>query len=262
MMKFVCFLLAALLLSGCAAPAAPVPETTTLPDTLPTLPAETSLPQPPETTAPILWDSRIHSGLNPDGTFDAGTLFLGDSLTFGLICQYLMPEKLLGDARFAARVGMPLLGFSGSSFIMEDDGSSVYSPEFHLASCAQAARIAGDRVTAVYFMLGTNYDACNSPESYIQAVEELLLSCPNATVYLQLIPHSTGALVYEEEVNASIREAHGHFVREGIQRVMLIDTYTGIGENLNPDGIHLNAEGQKNWYETICRFAAENHIPQ
>ena len=266
-MKPYCFLLLALLmLAGCAPShstpseaAAEIPATahTSLPETMAPIPTETV----PAETVPV-WDDNIHSGLREDGSFDAGTLFLGDSLTVGLVCQYLIPENLLGDARFAARVGMPLYGFSGTAFQMDNNGSSAYSPEFHHRSCAEAAAIAGESVTALYFMLGTNFDEYNNADAYIRVTEYLLETCPNATIYLQLIPYSDGRLVYEEEVNESIRAAHRHFADMGIQRVMLIDTYTAIGENLMPDLIHIDAEGQRLWYEAIVSFAKTNHIPQ
>lgn len=263
MKKLVCILLAVLMLCGCAPEAGPAPTAQTVPPTQNTAP-ETIPPATtvPETEPPFVWDDNIHSGLRPDGSFGEGTLFLGDSLTVGLICQYLIPEGLLGDARFAAKVGMPLQGFSGTTFQMESGGSCAYSPEFHLRSCAEAAAIAGGSVTALYFMLGTNFDYDNNADAYIQVTEYLLEVCPNATIYLQLIPYSEGALVYEDQVNESIRTAHRHFAEAGIQRVMLLDTYTAIGENLNPDGIHLNAEGQQRWYEALVRFAEENQIPE
>ena len=111
-------------------------------------------------------------------------------------------------------------------------------------------------------MLGTNYDAYNNSDRYIEMVDFLLETCPNATVYLQLIPPSTSPHVHVDDVNMAILTAHSHFCQEGVQRVMVIDTHAAIGENLLEDGIHLNQEGKRLWYEKIVAFAAENQIPE
>ena len=44
--------------------------------------------------------------------------------------------------------------------------------------------------------------------------------------------------------NQNIRTAYEHYQQSGNPKVMLIDTYTAIGENLNVDGIHLTEQGQ------------------
>lgn len=41
---------------------------------------------------------------------------------------------------------------------------------------------------------------------------------------------------------------------------MLIDIYTAVGSNHWDDGIHLNAQGLKDWYDAIACHAKENHL--
>ena len=259
MKRFFCIACCLVLLTGCGAPAAPE---TTAPVTVPTTAAPTTLPTTtPSTEPPISWDENIHSGLRADGTFNEGTVFVGDSLTFGLICQYLMPQELLGDAWMMAKVGIPLNGFFLQSFLLEAE-DSVFSPVFWKQSFRDSLKMVGETATAVYVMLGTNYDAYNNSSRYIELVDFMLETCPNATVYLQLIPPSTSEHVHVDEVNMAILTAHSHFYLEGIQRVMVIDTHAAIGENLLPDGVHLNDEGQRLWYEKIVAFAEENQIPE
>lgn len=248
----------ALLCAGCTqeAPSAEPAQTTAVPTEAVTEPTSA-----PTTEPPLVWDDNIHSGIREDGTFDEGTVFIGDSLTFGLLCQYLMPERLIGDAWFMAKVGAPLNAFFLDSWLMEEE-DSVFSAQFWEKSYMESVALVGEKATAIYVMLGTNYDYYNNSDRYIEMVDFLLETCPNATVYLQLIPCSTSEHVHTDEVNGAILTAHSHYAEQGIQRVMVIDTYAAIGENLLDDGIHLDGEGQRLWYEAILRFAEENRIPQ
>lgn len=262
---FCLLLLMSLMCTGCAAGAVPTetalatvpPQTETAVPT--TAPTETTLPT--ETAAPICWEDNIHSGLLEDGSFGEGAVFIGDSLTVGLVCQYLMPEGFLGQARYMAQIGAPLRQFFSRSTLLQREIATC-SWQFYDQTYWDAAAIAGKTATAVYFMLGTNFDIDNNAESYIRAVEYLLEVCPNATIYLQTIPMSSSDQVHCPEVNASIAEARSHFAQLGIQRVMVIDTCTGIGENTISDGVHLSVDGYRLWYETIVRFMEENQIPQ
>ena len=261
-----CLLIAALLLcTACGGEAVPTGTPTTQPHQT-TLPPATEISAPPttapvETTSPILWEDTIHSGLSADGSFGPGTVFIGDSLTVGLVCQQLMPEKLIGNAKYMAKTGAPLRSFLSHSYLMEEE-NSVYSWEFLERSYMESIAMVGDSARAIYFMLGTNFDIDNNAESYINAVEYLLKVCPNATIYMQTIPYSSSDQVHWEEVNRSIQEAYQHFSRQNIQRVMVIDTHEGIGDSTAADGVHLTVEGYRLWYETIVRFAEENQIPQ
>lgn len=119
--KSLCLLLAAVMLlsmAGCGKKAAePTEEPTTTaateviteptaePTAKPTTESTaepTTEPATEPTTQPTEAPLVLHSGLREDGTFDEGTLFLGDSLTYMLVGSYLEPKGLIGGAKYAA----------------------------------------------------------------------------------------------------------------------------------------------------------------
>jgi hypothetical protein len=267
-----CILLSILLLlTGCSKPAANTqPETTLAPTTqapqVTTLPETTAIP----TTAPAteaateetVPEVELHSGIRSDGTFNEGTVFIGDSLTYGLVEYYLKENDLIGDARYMARVGLPLSGFFNADSLLEPNRGALYSREFYGKTFSMAIAQAGESVTAVYLMLGTNYDETANEYGYIETVAHILESCPNATIYLQLIPYSEQPSVHLEQVNFGILVAVDYFQAQGIQRVLCIDTLSAIGISQRDDGIHLKNEGNQLWYEAILDYAAENGIPE
>lgn len=237
-----------LLLCGCGHASEPIPTTeATVPTTAPT--------EPPKRTVPL------HSGIREDGTFDKGTLFIGDSLTNGFIFDNLMLYDRIGDARFMAIVGTPVQSyFNGPSLNYEL--TAIFSADFHSLTFAQGVEKVGDEITAVYFMLGSNYSEYTTYETYDKIVAHLLEHCPNATIYLQTIPYSTSEYVQYELVNGILEDIYLEYAESVDTRVMLIDTHTAFGHRLMPDGIHINYEAQDIWYQTLLDFAAENNIPQ
>lgn len=267
--KIIALLLALLLLSGCAAGEAPVsptePETTETEPAAPTEPSETvpaSQPEETEETEDPQPATALHSGLREDGSFDEGTLLIGDSLTYGFVLQYLTREGYLGDARYMAIVGAPVRNFfSLQTLRASEDYSCVYTPAFQGLNFADSVTLAGESVTAVYYMMGTNYDPEVTPETYVEILDHILTQCPQATVYLQLVPMSTMSYIPYETINEIITKAYDHYAASGETRVQLIDTHTAIGDRLN-DGIHLTLEGQAGWYSAIVDYAKENSIPE
>lgn len=259
-----------LLLSGCASPEAETQPETTLaaPSTqVTTVPVETTqIPTTvPATEAPTQETqpaAELHSGIRSDGTFNEGTLFIGDSLTYGLVQHYLIYNDLIGDARYMARVGLPLSGFFNHDSLMEPNRGALYSKEFYGKTFSKAVAQVGEEITAVYLMLGTNYDTTSNENGYIETVEHLLEHCPNATIYVQLIPYSEQPSVHVEQVNFGILVAVDSFQAQGIQRVQCIDTLSAIGISQREDGIHLNNEGNQLWYEAILDYAEEHNIPE
>lgn len=250
-----------LFLSACGGTAAQT-EPTTVPTEAPTE-APTTVPTtlPPETTEPTEPEPELHSGLREDGTFDGGTLFIGDSLTYGLVYSYLKANNLIGDARYMAVVGAPILEFfQGSS--LNTSRNCIFSPEFEGMTYDQAVESVGEEVTAVYFMLGSNYSAETNAQTYIKIVDFLMEKCPNATIYLQLIPYSSSTNVHGDAVYWSIMEAYGHYSMEGVSNVILLDIKRAVGVHLTPDGVHLTYEGQEAWYNALVAHAEENNIPQ
>lgn len=265
---FFCILLSLLLLSGCAKPGVE-----TQPQTLPPTQAATTLPTETTeapTTAPAtevpteetLPPVQLHSGIRSDGTFNASTLFIGDSLTFGLVEHYLVYNDLIGDARYMARVGLPLSGYFNQDSLMAPKRGALYSREFYGKTFAKAVAEVGEEITAVYLMLGTNYDTTSNENGYIETVEHLLEHCPNATIYVQLIPYSEQPTVHTEQVNFGILVAVDEFQAQGIQRVQCIDTLSAIGISQREDGIHLSNEGNQLWYEALLDYAEEHNIPE
>lgn len=217
---------------------------------------------PPATAAPTqkVRTQEVHSGLREDGTFCEGTLFIGDSLTYGFLVEYLMRYELIGDAKYMAVVGAPLSRFF-SSAVLSGDGS-LYSREFAGLSYSAAAAQMGDQATAIYLMLGTNDSANAAKDSYIEVVDYLLEVCPNATVYLQTIPYSSRSHVDYASVNTQLQETAEYYLDQGQERVFLIDTFSFIGQCVGGDGIHLNDEGRDAWYLALCAHKNEQNIPE
>lgn len=248
--RFLALLTALCLLLLCGCGEQPPVETaapTTAPTTIPTV--------PPKRTAPI------HSGIREDGTFDSGTLFIGDSLTNGFIFENLMRYDRIGDARYMAIVGTPVQSyFQGPT--LRRELSAIYSGEFNGLTFAQGVERVGSEITAVYFMLGSNYSEYTTYETYNKIVAHLLEHCPNATVYLQTIPYSTSEYVEYEKVNGILEQLALEYAESVDTRVLLIDTHTAFGDRLREDGIHINHEAQEIWYQTLLDFAEENNIPQ
>lgn len=257
-------------LTGCAAPAE-APETmvpvTTVPEV--TEPATEAAAEP--TTEPVTEPATepteppvvLHSGLREDGSFDEGTWFIGDSMTCLLVDSYLAPRGLLGDAWCIARYGARVVSFFDESVIMHANSGKrcIFRPEHVGMGYAEAARDLGDRITAIYMMFGTNYTENAGSEAYIEIVDFLLETCPNATIHLQLIPTGMSDIVLWKETNQWIQGAYDHYQALGIQQVMLIDTYTAIGNNTF-DGVHLGDTGNENWYNAIVEHAKSNNLSQ
>lgn len=236
----------------------------TLESTVPTqAPPTESVVTEPVVTEPAATEPAVerHSGIREDGSFDSGTLFIGDSLTNGLVYTQLMYHKLLGDAKYMAIIGAaPQTFFNGPH--LSEELSCIYSPQFDNMIFSEAVASVGSQITAVYFMMGSNYSDYTGTDTYIAIVDYLLEHCPNATIYLQTVPYSPSPKVHYEEMNRFIQEAYTYYVLEGNSRVMLIDTKEAIGANLSADEIHLSGTGYACWYQELLAFAEENSIPQ
>lgn len=267
MKKALALLLAAVLLCGCA-PAEQTPETEPTEATAaPTEETQAPTEEPTEATEapteePTEPPFQLHSGIREDGSFDEGTLFIGDSLTYGMVAIYLPENQFLGDARYIAMPGATILAYFQGPMLSSTGYYSYYSPEFEGLYMYEGVEAAGEKTTAIYFMMGTNYSKYATDETYIQIVEHMLESCPNATVYIQLVPNDLSSQIDHEIANRRVRNAYEYFQQEGNERVLLIDTQTAIGYHLLGDGIHLNEEGQDCWYHALLAFAKENQIPQ
>ena len=145
---------------------------------------------------------------------------------------------------------------------MEDDGVNV------LKSIIMILNLAG--ATAGLFWLGY---WCFCRKTKIRKVRNALwftlvlivvvvMYCPNATVHLQLIPWGWEEMIYYETVNEWVREAYAHYREKGEERVLLIDTFTAIGRNTDEHCIHLDYQGNENWYKAILAHAEANGLAQ
>lgn len=239
-------------------------ETTELlltePSMAPTEPTAVSTESPTEATEPPF---SLHCGLREDGSFDAGTLFIGDSLTYGLALNYLKPNNLLGDARYITVPGAPVKSFFSWAVLNPSKYPSCTNvPELNYRNLGEAVAEIGDSVTAVYFMMGTNYDVQCDVSSYVEIIDYILQVCPDATFYLQTVPMVLYGKIPYEKVNRIIWKVYEYYLQQENPRVILLDPIMAIGENLISDGIHLNGTGQTLWYEEIVRFTQERQIPQ
>lgn len=214
---------------------------------------------PPTEAAEPAFENR--SGIREDGTFGSGALFIGDFLSYGLILGYLTDNDLLGEARYMVIPNAALPAFYYGPKLTRDS-DSLYSPEFEGLLMRDAIVRAGEQTTAIYFMMGSNASEYATDEMMIQIVEELLMACPNATVYLQLVPYDRSTRVDCEEANRRVMATYVHYQQEDNPRVMLIDTRTAIGYSLTAEGFQLTAKGQACWYQALVAFAEGNDIPE
>lgn len=270
MKKSVCLLLSLILtlsLLGCVREvpvetepsAEPTTETTTAPTTEATEPPTTEEPTTEATEPKVLQ----HSGLREDGSFDEGTWFIGDSMTCILVKNYLEPNGLIGDAYYTAKYGEHITAFFGKTVMDPAFGyKCAFRPEHEMMHYYEVAEDLGEKVTAVYMMWGTNFTWNAYADAYIEIVDYLLVTCPNATIHLQLIPIGAEEFVKYDTVNGWINEAYAHYRELGEERVFLIDTFTAIGRNHDSGYIHLNDQGNENWYNAIVEHARTNGLVQ
>ena len=218
-------------------------------------------------TEPIIESTEpsvvLHSGLREDGSFDEGTWFIGDSMTCILITDYLQPNEFIGEAAYTGKFGAHITAFFDDTVMSATSyNKCVFRPEHEGLGYDDVAKLLGEQATAIYMMWGTNYTWNAYADAYIEIVDFLLETCPNATVHLQLIPWGYEELVEFETVNEWIREAYAHYQEMGEERVLLIDTFTAIGKNHDSGFIHLNYAGNENWYNAIVEHAKSNDLSQ
>ena len=263
--KILALVLAALLafaMAACAsAPEETVPTTAAPETTVPVTTEAATEPTVEETTEPTEPPLVLHSGLREDGSFDEGTLFIGDSMTCILVENYLKPNGLLGDANYTGKYGAHITAFFDDTVMSYTSyNHCAFRPEHEGMGYDEVAAQLGEDATAIYMMWGTNFTWNAYADAYIEVTDYLLEVCPNATVHLQLIPYGAPDLIFCDTVNGWIREAYAHYQQIGQERVMLIDTYTAIGKNTDEGHIHLSAQGNENWYNAIVDHAKENNL--
>lgn len=239
--------------------------------------ADTSVTRPTEDPAPVYTNpptdapteeptqapSMQHSGLKEDGSFDEGTWFMGDSMTCILVTDYLKPNALIGEAVYTGKYGANMTAFFDDTVMSYTSSNMcVFRPEHEGLGYDDVAVLLGEKATAIYMMWGTNYLWTMDADSYIELVDFLLETCPNATIHLQLIPWGREGVIRYDLVNEWIQEAYAHYQDIGEERVFLIDTFTAIGRNHDSGDVHLNYTGNENWYNAIVEHAKANNLSQ
>ena len=263
--KLMLLLLTVLALAGCSVRPEGAPEAT--PATEQTAPDTEQTVSDTEQTASDAEQSEVqpvlHSGLREDGSFDEGTLFIGDSMTCILVEDYLEPNGLLGDANYTGKYGAHITAFFDDTVMSYTYyNHCAFRPEHEGMGYDDVASALGEKVTAIYMMWGSNFTWNAYADAYIEITDFLLENCPNATVHLQLIPWGWEELIYYETVNEWVREAYAHYREKGEERVLLIDTFTAIGRNTDEHCIHLDYQGNENWYKAILAHAEANGLAQ
>ena len=229
----------------------PAPWPEAIPTSAPTLP-----PERLEDPAASAFAAPIPGvGVSKDGTFAEDALFIGDSLTVGMI-MYLRMTGRLGGARYMGICTYSMQSFYGEP-LLSSESAEMYgmecSGEFYNLTYAQAVKQAGDSVGAVYFMLGTNGSRDVTPESYTAIISYIRECCPHAVIYAQTIPYSVGELSDYRSVNSAILESVTGLRAAGDGNVYVLDTFTAIGtEHMSGDGLHLTNEGFELWYALIA----------
>ena len=185
--------------------------------------------------------------IREDGSFDAGTLFIGDSQTFLFIEHFLKTNGLIGDAKYAVQCGSQVTAFFDTDIRPTVDRNAYYlfSPEFEGLSFSEAATQMGEDATAIYIMWGSNHTQDATAQNYIDIAAY-------ATVHLETIPRGDVAYM---EINERIRGAWEYFQSIGEPRVTMVDTFEGIGIYINSDRIHVDPQGREGWYNALVLHA-------
>ena len=260
--RLVCFLLALLTafsFAGCKEAEETVYQAETTETTTEATAETTEVPATEEpaveTEAPTEPPAVLHSGMREDGSFNEGTLFIGDSLTFQMLYGYMKPRGYLGDAKYIAICGSRTTAFFDGTVVRCRAENTLASEEFNGLAFSEAVASLGEEASAIYLMWGTNFNKDGSAQDYIDILDYILENCPNATIHLQTVPHAHTAP--HEIINERIREACDHYREIGEDRVLLLDTYTGIGIQVSADGVHINDDGKAQWYNTLVAHGEE-----
>ena len=186
-----------------------------------------------------------------DGVLEAGTLLIGDSLTYHLIAQYLRPKGLLGQSSYITMCSTDLRHYFSDGWTLQGNGY-LCNPEFYGMPFYRAVERSAGRFTSVFFLLGSNGSSSVTQRAYEETLDHLLAAYPAATIYIQTVPYSAKGVVNSEWVNFCVRAAVNAYHERGITRVVMLDTYSIWDAScMTYDTVHLTEEGNKRWYELI-----------
>jgi lysophospholipase L1-like esterase len=127
------------------------------------------------------------------------------------------------------------------------------------------------RPSAVFLMIGVNDVASGVPtETIVDNVHEIIdrLTKAGARVYLTLVLHVTES--YARKINPKVDELNAAYKLLAEQnKISLVDfrprSQTGEGflrAELSTDGIHLTAEGYREWRDAITPYVLEHCSPE
>ena len=145
------------------------------------------------------------------GTFSESTLFIGDSLTYQFIENYLLPNKFIGGASYMAAPCTTAKYFLSSYWVLTPSEDNRYgvacNTEFQDLSFGDALAVNKGKYDTVFFLLGSNNSSYVTRNQYLDAIDLILRYNPDATIYLQTVPNSPTGAVETARVNGLVREA-------------------------------------------------------
>ena len=195
-----------------------------------------------------------------DKIFGSDTLFIGDSLTYQFIENYLMPNGMIGEASYMAAPRTTVKYFLASYWVLTPSEDNRYgvacNDEFQDLSFRDALAVNPGKYKTVFFMLGSSNSAYVTRNQFVNAVEMILKYDPDAAIYVQTIPNSPNGAVQAERVNGIIRDAAETLADEGCSSVYVLDTNSAWNTAcIAKDGMHLTTMGLDAWYRYICANA-------
>lgn len=192
-----------------------------------------------------------------DGVLEAGTLLMGDSLTYHLIAQYLRPKGYLGNASYMTMCSTELRHYFSDSWVLyswSKYGALCSSGLYGLPLYKGVEKTSG-KYNSVFFLLGSNGSTAVTQEAYEKTLDHLLAAYPNATIYIQTVPYSAKGIVDAAWVNSCVRGAVESYHERGIANIVLLDTNSIWDAScMTADTVHLTEEGNRRWYELIVEM--------
>jgi len=196
------------------------------------------------------------------GEFSENTLFIGDSLTYELVENYLKPYGMIGEASYMAVPCTTVKYFLAKYWVMTPSEDNCFgvscNEEFNDLSFPEALAANKDQYKTVFFLLGSNGSSLVTKTQYINAIKLILDNNPGATIYIQTVPNCSNDTVDSDRVNSLIKEAVDYYHSDDCKydgdKVVLLDTNRIWGaKEINEDGVHLTVEGLDAWYKYICK---------
>ena len=195
---------------------------------------------------------------------------IGDSITYGAGVMFYGREKKVWTAKLGELLGgeYQVLNYGISGATLQDEGDKPYKTFKQLDKAKEA------QPAVCILMLGTNdskpynWDADRYKEQLALWIEDLKGACPDCKIVLITPPYTCPArgkkVVAFDILNETIRDEIRPIVMEAAAAngLPLIDLYTctdGRSDWL-ADGVHPNAEGNKQIAAYICRELEAQHV--